>query len=105
AKRWVAKTALRQLVAHPRRLRAFGAMTRVAQAVRLTSVVSSGRQLPALRAAFKPPADGVAPAIGTRRHRVAFLVGCVMPILYPQSHEAAVSLSRLRGAVGWFRRA
>ena len=102
AKRWVAKTALRQLVAHPRRLRAFGAMTRVAQAVRLTSVVSSGRQLPALRAAFKPPAGGVAPAIGTRRYRVAFLVGCVMPILYPQSHDAAVKLLQLAGCDVWF---
>src|SRR2546422_7811080 len=31
-KRWLARTALRQLVAHPTRVRAFGAMTRVAQA-------------------------------------------------------------------------
>jgi glycolate oxidase iron-sulfur subunit len=101
----LAKTALRQLVAHPGRLRAFGALTRVAQKAGLTSVVRSGRQLPPLRAPFKPPAGGVAPAIGPRRHRVAFLVGCVMPILYPQSHEAAVKLLQLAGCDVWFPKA
>jgi glycolate oxidase iron-sulfur subunit len=101
-KRWLAKTALRQLVAHPTRLRAFGAMTRVAQAVGLTRIVRSGRQLPRLRGRFKAPAGNVAPALGERRHRVAFLVGCVMPILYPQSHDAAVRLLQLAGCEVWF---
>ena len=101
-KRWLARTALRQLVAHPRRLRAFGSMTRAAQAVGMTSIVRSGRQLPRLRAPFQPPLGGIAPAIGERRHRVAFLVGCVMPILYPQSHEAAVKLLQLAGCEVWF---
>jgi glycolate oxidase iron-sulfur subunit len=101
-KRWLAKTALRQLVAHPTRLRAFGAMTRVAQAVGLTRIVRSGRQLPRLRGRFKAPAGNVAPALGERRHRVAFLVGCVMPILYPQSHDAAVGLLQLAGCEVWF---
>jgi glycolate oxidase iron-sulfur subunit len=101
-KRWLAKTALRQLVAHPTRLRAFGAMTRVAQAVGLTRIVRSGRQLPRLRGRFKAPAGSVAPALGERRHRVAFLVGCVMPILYPQSHDAAVGLLQLAGCEVWF---
>jgi len=44
----------------------------------------------------------VAPAIGERKHRVAFLVGCVMPILYPQSHDAAVKLLQLAGCEVWF---
>jgi glycolate dehydrogenase iron-sulfur subunit len=101
-KRWLAKTALRQLVAHPTRLRAFGAVTRVAQAVGMTRIVRSGRQLPRLRGRFKTPAGNVAPAIGERRHRVAFLVGCVMPILYPQSHDAAVKLLQLAGCEVWF---
>jgi glycolate oxidase iron-sulfur subunit len=101
-KHWLAKTALRQLVAHPTRLRAFGAMTRVAQAVGMTRIVRSGRQLPRLRGRFKTPVGNVAPAIGERRHRVAFLVGCVMPILYPQSHEAAVKLLQLAGCEVWF---
>ncbi len=98
----VAKTALRQLVAHPQRLRAFGTATRAAQAAHLTSVARSGRQLPPLKTAFKPPAGGIAPAIGPRTYRVAFLVGCVMPILYPESHAAAVMLLQLAGCEVWF---
>jgi glycolate oxidase iron-sulfur subunit len=101
-KRWLARTALRQLVAHPRRLRAFGSMTRAAQAVGLTSIARPGRQLPRLGAPFRAPRSGIAPAIGERRHRVAFLVGCVMPILYPQSHDAAVRLLQLAGCEVWF---
>ena len=101
-KRWLAKTALRQLVSHPRRVRAFGAMTRVAQAAGVTQLVRSGRQLPRLRERFKPPPGNVAPAIGKRRYRIAFLVGCVMPILYPQSHQAAVKLLQLAGCDVWF---
>jgi glycolate oxidase iron-sulfur subunit len=101
-KRWLAKTALRQLVAHPGRLRAFGAMTRIAQSVGVTGLLRSGRQLPRLRGRFKPPAANLAPAVGERKYRVAFLVGCVMPILYPQSHEAAVKLLQLAGCDVWF---
>lgn len=104
-KHWLARTALRQLVAKPRRLRTFGAITKAAQSVGLTSVVRSGRQLPKLRARFQPPAGGIAPAIGERKYRVAFLVGCVMPILYPQSHEAAVKLLQIAGCEVWFPRA
>jgi glycolate oxidase iron-sulfur subunit len=101
-KRWLASTALRQVVAHPRRLRAVGSLTRAAQAVGMTSIVRSGRQLPRLTSPFRPPRSGMAPAIGARRHRVAFLVGCVMPILYPQSHDAAVRLLQLAGCEVWF---
>jgi glycolate oxidase iron-sulfur subunit len=101
-KRSVASVALRQLLPHPGRLRALGSMTRVAQALKLTSVVRAGRQLPKLRPQFKPPAGNIAPAIGERKHRVAFLVGCVMPILYPQSHDAAVKLLQLAGCDVWF---
>jgi glycolate oxidase iron-sulfur subunit len=101
-KRWLARTALRQLVAHPARLRAFGSMTRGAQAVGLTGITRSGRQLPRLVAPYRAPLSGIAPAGGKRRYRVAFLVGCVMPILYPQSHRAAVSLLQLAGCEVWF---
>ncbi len=102
AKRTVSRVALRQLLAHPKRLRAFGLATRAAQTLMLTSLVRSGRQLPRLRSQFKPPIGSVAPAIGERKHRVAFLVGCVMPILYPQSHQAAVKLLQLAGCEVWF---
>jgi len=102
AKRTISRVALRQLLAHPRRLRTFGLATRAAQTVKLTSLVRSGRQLPRLRSQFTRPRGNVAPAIGERKHRVAFLVGCVMPILYPQSHQAAVKLLQLAGCEVWF---
>jgi len=101
-KRTVTSVALRQLLPHPGRLRALGSMTRAAQALKLTAVVRPGRQLPKLRPQFTPPPGNVAPAIGERKHRVAFLVGCVMPILYPQSHDAAVKLLQLAGCEVWF---
>jgi glycolate oxidase iron-sulfur subunit len=101
-KRVISRLALRQLVGHPGRLRAAGAATRLAQELRLTSVSRSGRMLPRLQPQFRPPTGNVAPAIGERKHRVAFLVGCVMPILYPQSHEAAVRLLQLAGCEVWF---
>jgi glycolate oxidase iron-sulfur subunit len=98
----VVRQALRQLVGHPRRLRAAGALTRAAQRLRLTGIVPQGRMLPPLRGRYRPPAGNVAPAIGERRHRVAFLVGCVMPILYRRAHEASVRLLQLAGCEVWF---
>ena len=101
-KRGTSRIALRQLVGHPGRLRAAGAATRPAQKLGLTSIARSGRMLPRLREQFRRPAGDVAPAIGAQKHRVAFLVGCVMPILYPQSHDAAVRLLQLAGCEVWF---
>jgi glycolate dehydrogenase iron-sulfur subunit len=101
-KRTASRVALRQLVGHPTRLRLAGNATRIAQRVGLTSVVPSGRMLPPLRARFCPPDGNVAHAFGERRYRVAFLVGCVMPILYPQSHYAAMKLLQLAGCDVWF---
>jgi glycolate oxidase iron-sulfur subunit len=101
-KRATSRIALRQLVAHPGRLRAAGVATRLAQKLRLTSISRSGRMLPALAPQFRRPPGDIAPAIGERKHRIAFLVGCVMPILYPQSHDAAVRLLQLAGCEVWF---
>jgi glycolate oxidase iron-sulfur subunit len=101
-KRKASRAALRQIVGHPGRLRLAGNATRIAQRVGLTSVVRSGRMLPSLRARFRPPDGNVAHALGERKYRVAFLVGCVMPILYPQSHYAAVKLLQLAGCDVWF---
>jgi glycolate dehydrogenase iron-sulfur subunit len=103
-KRSASRLALRQLVGHPTRLRLAGNATRIAQRVGLTSVVPSGRMLPPLQARFCPPDENVAHAFGERKYRVAFLVGCVMPILYPQSHYAAVKLLQLAGCEVWFPR-
>lgn len=101
-KRTASRTALRQLVGHPGRLRLAGNVTVAAQRLGLTSIVRSGRMLPRLRARFCPPDGGVARPFGERKYRVAFLVGCVMPILYPQSHYAAVKLLQLAGCEVWF---
>jgi glycolate oxidase iron-sulfur subunit len=101
-KRTTSTLAMRVLLPHPGRLRAFGTLTRAAQAVGLTSLVPQGRQLPRLRRQFRPPEGGVARAIGPRRRRVAFLTGCVMPIMFPESHAAAVRLLQLAGCDVWF---
>ena len=101
-KRAASRAALRQLVAHPRRLRAAGAATRVAQKAGLTSLTRSGRMLPPMRPPFRRPPGDVARTTGKAKYRVAFLVGCVMPILYPQSHSAAVRLLQLAGCDVWF---
>jgi glycolate oxidase iron-sulfur subunit len=98
----IVRQALRRLLGHPGRLRAAGAATRLAQRLRLTAVVPQSRTLPRLTGRYRPPAGDVAPAIGERRYRVAFLVGCVMPIFYPAAHEASVRLLRLAGCEVWF---
>lgn len=95
------RQALRRLLGHPGRLRAAGAATRTAQRLRLTGLVPQSRTLPRLTGAYRPPA-GVAPAIGERRYRVAFLLGCVMPIFYRSAHEASVRLLQLAGCEVWF---
>ncbi len=102
AKRATARQALRRLVAHQGRLRAAGAFTRAAQTARLTGVIASARQLPSLGAQWRPPAGHVAPPIGERRFRVAFLNGCVMPIMYGSAHKASVRLLQLAGCEVWF---
>ena len=58
--------------------------------------------LPRLFACYGPPEGNIARPFGERKYRVAFLVGCVMPILYPQSHYAAVKLLQLAGCEVWF---
>ena len=100
--RTAAKVTMRQVLSHPSRLRAAGVVTRVAQKLGLTGIVPQGRTLPPLHGAWTPPPGNVAPAIGERRHRVAFLNGCVMPIFYPESHEASVRLLQLAGCEVWF---
>ena len=104
ARSLLVRQAFRRLLAHPRRLQAAGAVTRLAQRLRLTGIVSQSRTLPALTGRYRPPRGGVAPAIGEMRHRVAFLTGCVMPILYPRAHEASVRLLQLAGCEVWFPR-
>jgi glycolate oxidase iron-sulfur subunit len=98
------RQTMRQLLAHPARLRAAGALTRAGQRLRLTGLVPQGRVLPRLTGSYRPPASRVAPPLGERRYRVAFLIGCVMPIFYPSAHEASVRLLQLAGCEVWFPR-
>jgi glycolate oxidase iron-sulfur subunit len=93
---------MRRLLPHPARLAAFETVTRVAQRAGLTSVVPQGRQLPSLHGRYRAPAGRVAPAFGERRFSVGFLYGCVMPLMYPESHAASVRLLQLAGAEVWF---
>ncbi len=99
-KRFASRVALRQLVGHPRRLRAAGELTRAAQKLGLTGVVRSGRMLPPLHPRYRPAREVL--ETSSPRYRVAFLVGCVMPILYPQAHVAAVRLLQIAGCEVWF---
>jgi glycolate dehydrogenase iron-sulfur subunit len=101
-KQVIARGALRQVVAHPLRLRAAGAVTRAAQKAGLTQLVPPGRQLPALHQPWTAPPGDVAPAVGKQRLRVAFLTGCVMPLMYPESHRASIRLLQLAGCEVWF---
>ena len=101
-KQLLVKTALRHLVAHPGRVRAVGGLTRAAQGLRLTGLVPQARTLPRLKGSWRPPAGNVAPAQGERRFRVAFLNGCVMPVMYREAHEASVKLLQLAGCEVWF---
>src|SRR5438270_8816510 len=98
----VSNAVMKALLPHPARLRAFGAVTRAAQVTGMTRVVPQGRQLPKLRGAWKSPAGNVAPPIGDRKYRVAFLNGCVMPVMYAESHRASVKLLQLAGCEVWF---
>jgi glycolate oxidase iron-sulfur subunit len=96
------RQSMRQLLPHPGRLRAAGALARAGQKAHLTGLVPQGRILPRLHGTYRPPPGGVAPAIGERRYRVAFLLGCVMPVLYRSAHEASVRLLQLAGCEVWF---
>ncbi len=97
-----ARAVMRRLLPYPGRLRAAATLTRASQALGLTGIVRQGRHLPRLGAAWSPPASGVAPPIGERRHRVAFLNGCVMPVMFPSSMAASVRLLQLAGCEVWF---
>jgi len=100
--RGLARTLMRELLPYPRRLRMAGRMTRAAQVLGLTRVTSAGRGLPAVRRAWRPPASGMAPALGVKKGRVAFLNGCVMPVMFRPAMEASVHLLQLAGYEVWF---
>ena len=94
---------LRQLFPYPKRLRLLFALLRFYQRSGLRWLLRTSRLLRILPGglaeaesmlpevpsrAFEPPAEPSAGAATARR--VALLTGCVMPLLYPRTHEATV---------------
>jgi glycolate oxidase iron-sulfur subunit len=106
--RWL---AFAQLLPRPARLRRLAQLLRWYQRspVRLllhrSGLLSrlSGRLdqaealLPRLPGRFFQPAATHFPARGSARFRVALFIGCVMPYLYPEVHEATIRVLTLNG--------
>ena len=99
---------LRQLFPHPKRLRLLFSLLRLYQRSGLQRLLRSSRLLRVLPGglaeaesmlpevppkAFEPEAISDA----TKDRRVALLTGCVMPILYPRTHEATVRVLARHG--------
>jgi glycolate oxidase iron-sulfur subunit len=105
--RTVEWAALRQLVAHPARLRALVSLLGVAQRLRLDRAAFPflPRALRELHAAMPrvPPhrerraLPDVTLATGPRRGRVGLFVGCVMPELFGRVHQATLRVLRANG--------
>jgi len=103
---------LRWTLPHPRRLRVLALLLRFYQRSGLQSVVRWTRLLrllpfhlyhmeqllpPVAGRFFTPASTGANPGAGDGARRVALLTGCVMPFLYPQTHEATVRVLERHG--------
>jgi glycolate oxidase iron-sulfur subunit len=100
-----------QLLPRPGRLRQLAGLLRAYQRSGLQRLVRAsgllrlipGRldqaeaQLPRLPSRFFTPPVDVLPAEGERRCRVGFFSGCVMPLLYPETHAATIRVLRRNG--------
>ncbi len=104
--RAVATFAFTQLFPFPRRLRiAFrllrfyqrSALRRLVQRVLPPRLRDMEAMLPPVPDRFFSPQDGVLPAVGERRARVALLSGCVMSLLFGEIHEATIRVLRRNG--------
>jgi len=96
----------RQLLPYSRRLRILARLLRLYQRAGLQKLMRNllpkklremDAMLPRIPAKFFLPASGVLPASGERRARVAFLHGCVMPLLFGNVNEATVRVLRRNG--------
>lgn len=101
--------AFRRLLPYPGRLRPIAAALRLYQASGLQKLVRKNvllrrlvprliqaeEKLPQIPAATR--FEGFYPAHGEPRYRVAFLNGCVMPLLFPDTHRASIELLRHSG--------
>ena len=98
--------ALRQLFPHPRRLRALFLFLRVYQRSGFQRLVRATRLLRLLPGGLAD-SESLLPDVPARRfrmpktapgsRRVALLTGCVMPELYPRTHEATVRVLARNG--------
>lgn len=112
--RGLERMALRQLVAHPRRLRVAFDLLRVAQRLGLDRLAARWLPgalanaagllppVPARRERAAPPER--TPAEGTRRGRVALLSGCVARELFADVNRATVALLARNGFEVWVPR-
>jgi glycolate oxidase iron-sulfur subunit len=104
--------ALRWTFPHPRRLRLLARLLRFYQRSGLQSLLRwtrlvrllpfglhhMGLFLPPVAGRFFAPAGGDwNPDTGDGARRVALLTGCIMPFLYPQTHEATVRVLERHG--------
>jgi Fe-S oxidoreductase len=98
--------AFTQLLPYSMRLRVLARLLRVYQRTGLQKLIQRflpkklremDAMLPAIPSNFFMPKAGVLPAIGERRARVAFLNGCVMPLLFGAVNEATVRVLQRNG--------
>lgn len=99
--------ALRGIVPHPRRLRALVSLLGAAQRTGIDRIAlrlapASLRERAALLPRVPPRADraplpALVPAIGERRGRVGFFVGCIMPELFGDVNHATVRVLARNG--------
>jgi glycolate oxidase iron-sulfur subunit len=101
------RIALRQLVAHPTRLRFAFDLLRLAQTLSLDRLLArllpgALAETPALLPRVPPRRERealpkIVPAVGTRRARVGFLSGCVMSELFADVNRRSVGLLARNG--------
>ncbi|HVB77302.1 MAG TPA: (Fe-S)-binding protein [Candidatus Nitrosotalea sp.] len=96
AKRWLLRRALRDVLAHPGRLRVTATLARATQRLGLDRALPPAFRLPPLQAPWRRPRARASAGPAAQR-RVAFLEGCVMPLVYGRAHDASIKLLRLAG--------
>ncbi|MEE8586167.1 MAG: FAD-binding and (Fe-S)-binding domain-containing protein [Acidobacteriota bacterium] len=106
---WLLRAAFQHLLPYPRRIRALAGLTRIYQNLGLQSlarrsgllgVLSRGLAEAEGKLPFLPRSRKLKqlyPAYGERKFRVGFLSGCVMPVLFPHTHEASIEVLRRSG--------
>jgi glycolate oxidase iron-sulfur subunit len=111
AQRLLDRAIFRELLPHPGRLRATAALLRLYQRGGLRALVrrsgilqrlapalaQAERSVPRVPDRFFEPRRTVFPARGARRGRVGLLRGCVMPLLYGDTHAATLRVLARNG--------